>query len=117
MTAEGESELHWQTEVHANPEILEKELDPDNGVKKSERVGNWNDYYFQSWFSFGNNNGRRMMLDKQGYSTGIKDDFFKPVTAENVACTIHFHYPSKKKAETKDSRRLAEMDMENMCEG
>jgi len=91
----------------------------------------WNDYYFQSWFSFGNNNGRRIKLDKQGYSTGVKDDFFKPVTAENVACTVHYHFESKKtktekaaeekspsaKDSTSPSRRLMPGMKMKMCKG
>lgn len=129
MSSEGENELHWQTEIHANPKILSNEI--TKNVLKSQRVNMWNDYYFQSWFSFGNNNGRRIKLDKQGYSTTIDDDFFKPLTAENVACTVHYHFESKKSkteakklAEEEDEapgtakaptgRRLA-MNMENMC--
>jgi len=106
---DGNSELHWQSEVLANPEILEKER--TTGVKSADKVKNWSNYYFQTWFSFGNPNGRRNKIDKMGYVTDL-DDQLMPVTAENVACTVHYHFKgdaAPAKESTSSSRRLMEM--------
>ena len=106
---DGNSELHWQSEVLANPEILEKER--TTGVKSADKVKNWSNYYFQTWFSFGNPNGRRNKIDKMGYETKL-DDQIMPVTAENVACTVHYHFKgdaAPAKESTSSSRRLMEM--------